>query len=574
MSCKTREGGKQATAKRISYGKILADGTFKPNLYYQSLPLSEKIALKIERSPQPSELERQLDKQKHRKAGRPKEPLQGWRRSYGDSYLLCQIAKHLKVTQLLKEYWPNCWDKLLSISIFMVLNHEDSLYLLQPWCRTHYLPAATGTSSGNLSKLLDTMEEDDRQKFLKDWASFRKGEDTYCVDGSSFSTMSQYLRGARWGVNKEHDLLEQINVLVAFGSDSHLPLYISSHRGNLPDVTTLEDFVHNMYGLDVRTTEFCFDRGYCSIKNITILVKKKHKFIMAVRNINVGYIKHIINSLKAEELINLDTYSEDCEMHAITKEFTWTYEVNSNDTKRVSTKLYAHIYYNPQMALDKQKHTYKLIKELQQELETKPVRSHLNNYEKYFHIDWGEQHPFKKPEYDGNGRKKKRSPVVPPLSFRLRPLKHDTLDQIKKGLFVLISNSQKDCREAHARYKKRDSVEKAFMNLKNRIGLRRLRSGQQTVVDSRIFLAFVSLIIISELERRLKEAHDPDKILRPYNMELLLKELSSIDQYHHSRKARHVTPITSKQRKIYELLKITPPVRTMTKAEQKTCKID
>jgi len=121
--------GRQAPSKRISYGKILADGSFKPNAYYTSLPIDEKRALGIEEHPQPSDLEKQLSTSKASR-GRPKEVLQGFRKVHGDSYLLMQICQQLKVTSLLKQYWPGIWDKLLSIALFMSLNHEDSLYLM------------------------------------------------------------------------------------------------------------------------------------------------------------------------------------------------------------------------------------------------------------------------------------------------------------------------------------------------------------------------------------------------------------------------------------------------------------
>ncbi|MBN2860932.1 MAG: transposase [Sphaerochaetaceae bacterium] len=564
--------GKQASSKRISYGKILADGSFQPNAYYQGLSIDAKRDLGIEENPQPSELEKQLNNTKISR-GRPKEILQGFRKTHGDSYLLMQVAQQLKVTSLLKQYWPGIWDKLLSIALFMSLNHEDSLYLIQSWSRTHTLPAPSGLSSGNLSRILDAVEEDDRQNFLKDWAALRPSEDTYCVDGSSFSSMSQYLRRVRWGSNKEHDPYEQINVLVAFGNESHLPLFISSHSGNIPDVSTMEDFAHNMYGLDVRNTEFCFDRGYCSVNNITTLIKRKHKFILAANSLTAGYIKHALNAIRKEELTSLSSYNDDKELHGITREIEWSYQVNGEGKASSTARLYLHIFYNPQMALDKQKHEFSDIKELERELTTKPIRSHLEKYEKYFTIHWGSQDPYAKPEYDAQLKKKRRPVLTPPASFSMKPVSQKGSQSMQRGLFVLISNSQSNCWEAHRRYLKRTSVEKAFMNLKTRIGLRRIRSGQQSVVDSRLFIAFISLILVSELERRMSDTSESSALMRKYNPELLMKEFASIDQYHYSSKARHVTPVTKKQQELYALLGVDSPARVMTEAEQARCEI-
>ena len=278
--------------------------------------------------------------------------------------------------------------------------------------------------------------------------------------------------------------MPQINVLLAFGAESHLPLFISSHNGNIPDVSTMHDFVHNMYGLEVRNTEFCFDRGYCSVNNITVLIKKDYRFIIAARSLTVGYIKSLLDGLTSDDFADLSSYDEDKELYAITRKISWSYVVNGEGKESSTTILQAHIYYNPQMALDKQKHEVSLVKGLARELGYKPIRSHLQQYEKYFSIDWGVQEPYARPTYDTQGKKRRRPKLNVPVSYTARPLKHSESELRKNGMFVLLSNSQKDCWEAHRRYKKRNSVEKAFMNLKNRIGLRRLRSGQQTVVDA------------------------------------------------------------------------------------------
>jgi hypothetical protein len=93
------------------------------------------------------------------------------------------------------------------------------------------------------------------------------------------------------------------------------------------------------------------------------------------------------------------------------------------------------------------------------------------------------------------------------------------------------------------------------------------------VVDSRIFIAFISLILISELEKRMTDAAETSNIIRQYTLESLCKEFNGIDQYHYGGKARHITPITKKQKVLYELLRIKPPARTMTDEEVKSCDI-
>ena len=69
------------------------------------------------------------------------------------------------------------------------------------------------------------------------------------------------------------------------------------------------------------------------------------------------------------------------------------------------------------------------------------------------------------------------------------------------GFFCLMSNSIKDPGKALEVYRNKDIVENCFDDLKNQLDMKRLRVHRSQVMDSRIFLQFLALIIISAIRR-------------------------------------------------------------------------
>jgi transposase len=65
-----------------------------------------------------------------------------------------------------------------------------------------------------------------------------------------------------------------------------------------------------------------------------------------------------------------------------------------------------------------------------------------------------------------------------------------------------LSNDIKDPVEALRVYRNRDSVEKAFDDLKNQLDMKRLRIHNSVAMDGRIFVQFISLIYMSALRKK------------------------------------------------------------------------
>ncbi|KMO85266.1 transposase, partial [Megasphaera cerevisiae DSM 20462] len=89
---------------------------------------------------------------------------------------------------------------------------------------------------------------------------------------------------------------------------------------------------------------------------------------------------------------------------------------------------------------------------------------------------------------------------------------HYKEDAIKKarryfGYFALITNEKMSAFTALHLYRKKDVVEKAFGNIKERLNMRRLLVSSETGLDGKIFVTFVALILISYLDQKMKQTN-------------------------------------------------------------------
>ena len=135
--------------------------------------------------------------------------------------------------------------------------------------------------------------------------------------------------------------------------------------------------------------------------------------------------------------------------------------------------------------------------------------------------------------------------------------KQDVIEKAKKnyGYFALISNEIKDPLQALDLYRNKDLVEKAFDSVKNRLGFRRALVGSEQGLDGKLFVEFVALIVMSEIQRRMQEA----KLFRKHTMLELLDQIDLIECYEQKGRALQYSEVLDKQAEIYQALGVQPP---------------
>ena len=123
------------------------------------------------------------------------------------------------------------------------------------------------------------------------------------------------------------------------------------------------------------------------------------------------------------------------------------------------------------------------------------------------------------------------------------------------GYFALITNETMDAFTALHLYRKKDVVEKAFGNIKERLNLRRLLVSSEKALDGKIFAEFVALILISHLDSKMKKSG----LYKTYTMQQLLDKLDVLECFEDEKHSLRIGEMLDKQREIYEALGVEAP---------------
>ena len=124
----------------------------------------------------------------------------------------------------------------------------------------------------------------------------RYDKEFWAYDTTSISSYSESLIQVKYGVNKDHDPLPQINLAMLYGETSKLPFYYLKLAGNISDVLTVKHLLSDMDYLGFEKIKFVFDRGFYSEANVNGLFKEHRKFIMGVKN-SLNYVKKEIDAI-------------------------------------------------------------------------------------------------------------------------------------------------------------------------------------------------------------------------------------------------------------------------------------
>lgn len=127
-------------------------------------------------------------------------------------------------------------------------------------------------------------------------------------------------------------------------------------------------------------------------------------------------------------------------------------------------------------------------------------------------------------------------------------LEETHLPQVAKMDSLAIS---KFCQEIGRQQQEKVRVEKVFDLLKNEMDGERLSAHNQYNTDARLFINFLSLIVLSELIRKMRKGN----LFKKYTVRELLAELRKI-KYSVINGQTMISEISKKQRLIFEALEI------------------
>ena len=505
----------QSAHKRVYIGKY--DGTtFTPNKNYFRLRDEYEQGLKAPKTgPVPTDI--------------------CVRQFYGATYLLDEICQKTGIAADLGKCFGSLAAPMLSMAYYLVLEEGQAMYRFNKWSASHKHPFGKDIPSQRSSELFGLISEDAKMKYFNLQAR-RHGLNEYLAfDTTSISSYSRLIKQAKYGKNKEGDSLPQINLALLYGEESMLPVYYRKLAGNITDVKTIENLLKDIDFLKLEKLKLVMDRGFYSERNINDLMKRHHKFLIGVKT-SLKIVSSRLDEIQSDFVTRFN-YNSELKLYVMSFTEEWDYSEEKPRTGEIindKRRIYLHYYYNDQKATDDKTRFNAMLDRLESNLVNgAPDPADDKLYHKYFVIN------------------------ETPVKGKTYSFKEDAIRKAEKnyGYFVLMSNGIKDPVEALRIYRLKDLIEKSFGNLKERLSMRRMSVESEENFEGKLFVQFVALQMSSYIKKQM----DENGLFNNYTMQSLLDELDVIEYYQQPGRTHHLSEITEKQRKLYELLNVRCP---------------
>ena len=458
----------------------------------------------------------------------------------GATYLLDAIAEKTGLRADLKRCFPDEYQQLLSLAYYLILEDSSALSRFSRWATIHEHPFGQDIPSQRSSEILRCVTEAAKTEFFRCLARRRKHEEYWAYDSTSISSYSEQLHQVKYGHNKDHEPLPQLNLLLLYGESSNLPFYYRKLAGNIPDVKTVRTLIADVSPLGVNKVKLLMDRGFYSTENINAMLSNHYKFLIGVST-SLADVKRMIKE-HGSTMRNLDNYDTQHDIFCLCEKIDWfatKYSRKEADGLQVTPKrMYMHLYFNHTRAAEDEKNFMKRMAALREELESDNRQaSHEAAYAKYFKIS-----------------KTKGGCKV--------EIKHEAMQEAQSrfGYFALMSNEIKDAREALLLYRNRDVVEKAFSNIKERLNGNRLLVSSEEALEGKLFVHFIGLFLLSYIKKQMQE----HKLFSKYTIPSLLDELDTIEMIHIPGKTPIIREVLNKQTELYKCMAVELPVGTLS----------
>ncbi|BCG58825.1 IS1634 family transposase [Paenibacillus sp. URB8-2] len=453
----------------------------------------------------------------------------------GATYLLSAIGEKLEITADLKQCFPNQYRQVLSIAFFLILEDHNPLQRFSKWALTHRHPYSKDIPSQRSSDFFASISEEAREHFFRLQGRRRAEKEYWAYDTTTLSSYSESLKQVKYGKNKEHDPLPQMNLALLFGEQSNLPFYYRKLPGNISDVQTLKNMLADMDFFSYKKIKLVMDRGFYSEANINAMYQQHLKFLIGVK-VTLKYVQAELETAKSQ-LQKWENFHPDHNLYAHSATITWKYSQTrpyKGDVIEGKRRAYLHLYFNKEKEAEDANKLNRLLTKLKTELESgKREPAHEKAYAKYFEVT-----------------------STPKRGISIKP-KQEAINAAAKnyGYFALLSNEIKDPIEALAVYRNKDVIEKAFGNLKERLNFRRMEVSSERSLDGKLFVEFIALIYLSYIKKVMQEK----QLFQRYTMQGLLDELDVIECYERPGHDLQFGEITKRQIELYDALGVPLP---------------
>jgi hypothetical protein len=435
----------------------------------------------------------------------------------GPKLLLEKIDQEVGLSKALKKACPQHWELMISLAWYLVCTGKALAYA-ESWCQNHETPFEGELASQRISEFLSKISEDECLTFFKLWGKQIAEKEFLCYDITSVSSYAEQNEFVRYGYNRDHEKLAQINLGMVYGQKSLLPVSYRQLPGSITDVVTVRHLLDQLDKLEYPKLHLVMDRGFYSQKNINALAEGGHNFTIGVPT-NLKWVREEI------DLVRDKIDGPEC-LNFVGKQALYVYSrlKSWGDTGR---RCYLHLFYDEQKFADDKIAFNTALLTYKEELEQgRRIPEHEEAYSNLFLCHTTPKRGLK-------------------VTFNNAAIEAARKKYV--GYQVLLSTKFKDPMEALKVYREKDAVEKCFDDLKNELDMNRLRVHSACRMQSRMFIQFIALIFLSQIRKVIREKMPKSG----YTAKGLMMEMESLTTIHYSGKYNNkLTEITKAQREI------------------------
>jgi transposase len=434
-------------------------------------------------------------------------------KAIGASFLVSQVLNDLGVSDILRNvFGEKRAFSILSIAEYMVCRGNIIEYI-DDWTEEYSLGDCMTPQKASL--LFSSITYEDKMRFFRNWVQRVLTGGFIAYDVTSFSCYGKSIEDAEFGYNRDGDKLPQINMGCYFSYESGLPVFYVTYPGSIVDKSHLQYIMQYNDELQIKDVIFIMDRGFCSTSNLQWFHKNKYNYILAVEKFhNAGRLA--IDEVRDGLVVLLNRVQDGIYAKSIHSRF---YGVASN----------MHIFYNNELAEKQRTILFKEVEDKGNILhQLSQITSHeAKKYKKFYDIKIDDKGTF---TYFINYDKVNN-------------------EAINAGYFCILSNLNYKSSEILNIYRRKDSIEKGFDDIKNFIDMKKMRTHTDLTTNGKLFCSFIALIASSQISEKLRLFNEAGGHRR-ISKHKLICELEKIKVIIHGSTRRLMNPPTKLQREL------------------------
>lgn len=530
------------------WGTVDDSLTFTPNERYLALPQEEKDGIMIPvawhiASRQPAAVR-----------GRPSYSGACSSLLYGHTWFLEMLASQCGLRDDLEHVFEDAAraDQILSLAYYSLVESASYSHMENSQ-RISWYPSGKALAPCDITRLTQAISEDDKQAMFRCRKARATGKRWLGIDSTSFTCLGKSLADAKRGKNKEHDLDDQINMLVVYDLDGGQPVYYRKMPGNIPDTRTMRVTLQELQACGFSNLCFVFDRGYVSEEVLEMLAKNHCKFVMMAK-VADSQIRRAIKSLKQDEMASHCNWIDKHGTYG--KVFDYKFDVTVKGERTPVDTMKFCLFFDPEWQGEKKKRLDAKVSEMERQLEN--IKADGQRLDEADIAAFGEYFELK---------------LTAGKKLKSYELEEDRLSKeiALTGFFAVITNcmspSRHDLSEILDIYGLRPEQEKAFMFVKSEQEGRRFRTSTETSTDGRIFIQFIALILNCIIYRKYTSSETLQKLFP--SRKHMLDELRSIRLIRHPKRAKMITEIVGRQIDVFKEFKMPVPLHLLPAAQRK-----